>query len=104
MSGEATLFTGVKSLLPGHKLVYKGINNGLRGKRISEYWNVLDNVREIVSTRAVDQLDELLQDSVRLRRRADVPMGLYLSGGFDSSLLAYLARPEVCYTCHFPYG
>ena len=104
MSGEATLLAGVKSLLPGHQLIYKGIRNGLKGKRISEYWNVLDNVREVDSARAVDQLDELLQDSVRLRRRADVPMGLYLSGGIDSGLLAYMASPEICFSCHFPYG
>jgi asparagine synthase (glutamine-hydrolysing) len=104
MSGEGTLFAGVKSLLPGHKLIYKGITNGLRGKRISEYWNVLDNITDIEPSSAVDRLDELLQDSVRLRRRADVPMGLYLSGGIDSGLLAYMMAPEVCYSCHFPYG
>ncbi len=104
MSGENTLFAGVKSLLPGHKLVYKGIRNGLRGRRVSEYWNVFDNIKEIDPARAVDQLDELLHDSVRIRRRADVPMGLYLSGGIDSSLLAYMMEPEVCYSCHFPYG
>ncbi len=104
MSGEATLFAGVKSLLPGHQLIYKGVRNGLKGKRISEYWNVLDKVTEIDPSRAVDQLDELLQDSVRLRRRADVPMGLYLSGGIDSGLLACMASPEICYSCHFPYG
>lgn len=104
MSGEATLFAGVKSLLPGNKLIYKGIRNGLRGKRISEYWNVLDNIKEVEPTSAVDQLDELLRDSVRLRRRADVPMGLYLSGGIDSGVLAYMLSPQVCYSCHFPYG
>lgn len=104
MSGEGTLFAGVKSLLPGHKLVYKGIANGLRGRRIAEYWNVFDNIKEIDPASAVDQLDELLQDSVRLRRRADVPIGLYLSGGIDSALLAYLLKPDVCYSCHFPYG
>src|SRR5262249_51752973 len=60
--------------------------------------------REVEPARAVDELDELLQDSVRLRRRADVPMGLYLSGGLDSGLLAYMLSPEVCYSCHFPYG
>jgi asparagine synthase (glutamine-hydrolysing) len=104
MSGENTLFAGVKSLLPGHKLIYKGIRNGLRGRRVSEYWNVFDNIMEIDPSRAVDQLDELLHDSVRIRRRADVPMGLYLSGGIDSGLLAYMMAPEVCYSCHFPYG
>ena len=71
MSGEGTLFAGIKSLLPGHKLIYKGIRNGLKGRRISEYWNVLDNIKEIEPASAVDQLDELLRDSVRLRRRAD---------------------------------
>jgi asparagine synthase (glutamine-hydrolysing) len=104
MSGEGTLFAGVKSLLPGHKLIYKGITKGLRGRRISEYWNVLDNIKDIDPLSAVDQLDELLRDSVRLRRRADVPIGLYLSGGIDSGLLAYMMAPEVCYSCHFPYG
>lgn len=104
MSGESTLFAGVKSLLPGHKLVYKGIRNGLRGRRISEYWNVLDNIKEIDPATAVDQLDELLRDSVRIRRRADVPIGLYLSGGIDSGLLAYMMEPDLCYSCHFPYG
>jgi asparagine synthase (glutamine-hydrolysing) len=104
MSGEGTLFAGVKSLLPGHKLIYKGIRNGLKGRRISEYWNVLDKIKEVDPSRAVDQLDELLRDSVRLRRRADVPIGLYLSGGLDSAVLAYMLKPEVCYSCHFPYG
>ena len=103
-SGESTLFVGVKSLLPGHKLIYKGITKGLKGRRISEYWNVLDHITEIDPADAVDQLDALLRDSVRLRRRADVPMGLYLSGGIDSAVLAYMFSPEICYSCHFPYG
>src|SRR5215472_16148193 len=104
MSGEATLFAGINCLPPGHKLLCRGIDQGLKGKRLSEYWNVIDNVSEIDPARAVDRFDELLNDSVRLRRRADVPMALYLSGGLDSGLLAYMARPAVCYSCHFPYG
>jgi asparagine synthase (glutamine-hydrolysing) len=104
MSGEATLFAGIKCLPPGHKLLCRGIGQGLKGKRLSEYWNVIDNVCEIDPAKAVDRFDELLNDSVRLRRRADVPMALYLSGGLDSGLLAYIARPSVCYSCHFPYG
>jgi asparagine synthase (glutamine-hydrolysing) len=103
-SGENTLFVGVKSLLPGHKLIYRGITKGLKGRRISEYWNVLDHMIEIEPADAVDQLDALLRDSVRLRRRADVPMGLYLSGGLDSAVLAYMFSPDLCYSCHFPYG
>jgi asparagine synthase (glutamine-hydrolysing) len=103
-SGESTLFVGVKSLPPGHKLIYKGITKGFKGRRVSEYWNVLDHMSEIDPADAVDQLDALLRDSVRLRRRADVPMGLYLSGGIDSAVLAYMFSPDICYSCHFPYG
>ncbi len=104
MTGEETLFQNVKSLLPGHKLVLRGIKGNCKGKKLSEYWNVLDHLRDIPESRAVDELDELLQDSIKIRLRSDVPIGLYLSGGIDSSLIAYMAKPKVCFSCYFPYG
>ena len=104
MAEEETLFSGVKSLLPGHKMIYKGIRDGYRGRKIIEYWNVLDNVHQIDPDKAVDELDRLLNDSVRLRLRSDVPLGLYLSGGLDSSLIAYMAKPSICFSCTFDYG
>lgn len=104
MTGEETLFSGVYSLLPSHKLLYRGIKGKFRGLRTSEYWNVADHARDVEPERAVDELDELLQDSARIRLRSDVPLGLYLSGGLDSALIAYVARPPICFSCHFPYG
>jgi asparagine synthase (glutamine-hydrolysing) len=54
----------------------------------------------------IDQLDRVLEDSVRVHQRSDVPYGLFLSGGIDSASIATLmarlnARPVTAYTCGF---
>ena len=103
-TGKETLFEGVYALRPGHKLVLRGLRGNFKGRRESEYWSLVDELRDVDPDKAVDELDELLQDAVRLRLRADVPWGLYLSGGIDSSLIAALSRPKVAFSIHFPYG
>src|SRR5207247_2226437 len=103
-TGAETLFDGVYALRPGHKLVVRGLRGNFKGRREGEYWSLVDQLYDLDPATAVDELDELLQDSVRIRLRADVPLGLYLSGGIDSSLIAALARPGVAFTSHFAYG
>jgi asparagine synthase (glutamine-hydrolysing) len=54
----------------------------------------------------LDQLDAVLEDSVRVHQRSDVPYGLFLSGGVDSAAIATLmarlnARPVTAFTCGF---
>ncbi len=85
-SGELTLFRGVKRLLPGHTLTLK---NGR--VEIRKYWDVTfeRNEDESMSDREwVERWSELFHDSVRLRLMSDVPLGMFLSGGIDSSAIA----------------
>jgi len=55
---------------------------------------------------AIAQLDRVLEDSIKVHQRSDVPYGLFLSGGIDSAAVATMmarlnARPVVAYTCGF---
>jgi len=85
-----TLFQGVHELLPGHFLV---ASNGT--VRIERYWEVFYELDfEHTERWFQGRIDELLMDSVRLHLRADVPIGAYVSGGLDSSLVASLAALE----------
>jgi asparagine synthase (glutamine-hydrolysing) len=85
--GEHTLFKGVKQLLPGQALTVE------QGKvRIWRYWDVHYEVNHAMrADDAVAQLRSLIDDSVAVHLRSDVPVGAYLSGGVDSSLLSILA-------------
>jgi asparagine synthase (glutamine-hydrolysing) len=84
-----SLFDGVKTLPPGHCMVVQGGDI-----RIMRYWDWRFPAEEIDHARTADdwadELRALLIDSVRLRLRADVPVGAYLSGGLDSSITTAL--------------
>jgi asparagine synthase (glutamine-hydrolysing) len=85
--GEETLFRGIKQLLPGHALC---VENGK--VRVWRYWDVRYEIDYEHNTRYFERrLAELLDDSVRVHLRSDVPVGAYVSGGIDSSLIAILA-------------
>ena len=94
-AGAETLFRGIYKLLPGHRLVYED------GRvTISQYWDVPQDGPDPALARAsdaelVDRFRSLLQESVRLRLMADVPLGMFLSGGIDSSAIAALMAREV---------
>jgi asparagine synthase (glutamine-hydrolysing) len=82
-----TLFKGVKELLPGHMLLVRD------GKvTVSRYWEVYYQP-DFHHTAAYfeAQVQELVAESVGLHLRADVPVGAYLSGGLDSSIVSSLA-------------
>ncbi|HEY3136227.1 MAG TPA: asparagine synthase (glutamine-hydrolyzing) [Blastocatellia bacterium] len=83
-SGEETLFRGVKRLAPGHTLVWTD------GKVHTErYWDVsfAKPDQPASESQYIEQFSELFSQSVRLRLMADVPLGVFLSGGIDSSAI-----------------
>ena len=85
--GEATLFKGVKRLMPGHTLTVE--NGRVETKR---YWDIAYEIDYgHAPSYYQDRLRELLDDSINIHLRSDVPIGAYLSGGVDSSLVAALA-------------
>jgi asparagine synthase (glutamine-hydrolysing) len=85
LAGARTMFEGVFKLMPGHVLTFE------RG-RVStrSYWDVPCEPVERPQSRAEDvqQFRALLEESVRLRLMSDVPLGVFLSGGIDSSVIA----------------
>jgi asparagine synthase (glutamine-hydrolysing) len=85
-----TVFRGVQELPPGHSMC---VENG--ALRIWEYWRLALAPQEAdprTPGALAEELLELLSDATRIRLRADVPVGAYLSGGLDSTLIAALAR------------
>ncbi len=91
--GSATLFQGVRKLLPGH---YQVIDLGSLAARTEKYWEPTFHVdRQHTEESFTEEVRRLLHDAVRLQLRSDVPVGCYLSGGMDSSLVALLAAPHV---------
>jgi asparagine synthase (glutamine-hydrolysing) len=93
----ATILRGVRKLEPGTMLRW----DGECGPTCRRYWDLetvanAGRAAQITCSfdDAADDLEGRLRDSIRLRMRADVPLGAFLSGGVDSSLVAALMRAE----------
>ncbi len=88
-----TMFKNIKCLENGHCLVVRGPNE----IKDVEYWDVVyPQIAEINYNRDenhyAEKLYELVAQSVKLRLRADVPVGIYISGGLDSSIVTALTK------------
>jgi asparagine synthase (glutamine-hydrolysing) len=94
VSGAETLFAGIFKLLPGHALVFE---NGRT--QVRRYWDVPmggEPDGESLSDREyIARFRDLLTESVRLRLMSDVPLGMFLSGGIDSSAVAALMARQI---------
>src|SRR3954469_5300990 len=107
-TGSRTIFAGIARVLPGETIVVQ------HGRIVERRFRAAlpegepppprenDNDNE-----ALARLDAALRDSVRVHLRADVPLGLFLSGGVDSTALTVAiaelgTRPEAAFTLGFP--
>jgi asparagine synthase (glutamine-hydrolysing) len=88
VAGSETMFADVHSLPPG---CWMTVRDGRA--RISRYWSPHPPAERpaITHDEALEQLSDLLRDSVRLRLISDVPVGTFCSGGVDSSLVTAIA-------------
>jgi asparagine synthase (glutamine-hydrolysing) len=91
VSGGATFFRGVTQLLPGRTL---SVDARGGARRLRRYWSLPAPAETSLSLpQAAEGVRERLQDAVRSHLMSDVPLGLFLSGGIDSSaLLGHMAR------------
>lgn len=84
-----TAFKGIRQLAPGHSMIVEGGQSWTW-----RYWNLeYHNERSAAGERQLAQdLLELLLDATRIRLRSDVPVGAYLSGGLDSTVISALTH------------
>jgi asparagine synthase (glutamine-hydrolysing) len=81
-----TIFEGIKKLPPAHYLLYDRLGN----LKIERYWRLNFNSSHQTKTNVEELIDRIrteLEESVKLRLISDVPLGAFLSGGMDSSLI-----------------
>jgi asparagine synthase (glutamine-hydrolysing) len=93
-----SIYRGIHKQTPG---TIVSVSPGSRDVSVQTYWSVREAAERGVANRfagsaeeAEEALDVLLRDAVALRMVADVPLGVFLSGGVDSSLVAALMQAQ----------
>lgn len=84
-----SIFKDIKKLLPAHSLIYRNGNMTIR-----EYWNITTEQHKKENKNIDDTLcllSDLFKDAIKIRLISDVPLGIFLSGGIDSSLITAIA-------------
>jgi asparagine synthase (glutamine-hydrolysing) len=100
LSASDSLFHGISKLLPGHRLSID-LNQLDPRPCIEQYWDLDITPEETESTEVeyIAQFRQLFTESVRMRLMSDVPVGVFLSGGLDSSsiaaVMAGLSREQI---------
>jgi asparagine synthase (glutamine-hydrolysing) len=94
--GPQTMFRNIVRLQPGHLLTRADETTSVR-----KYWDIEFRPADQSPQQRLQQFDQLLTESVRLRLAAEVPLGVFLSGGLDSSaILAMMSRMHRSHGIH----
>lgn len=92
VSEERTLFRGIRKLMPGHHLTLD-VSESRPSLDIKQYWDPPAAVPAKTSeSELIAETRRRLEETVRMRLMSDVPLGMFLSGGVDSSAIAALTR------------
>lgn len=91
IAGDRAIYKGIRKLRPGHRLILKPGQEPV----IEQYWSVMgedfgSEPKRVDDREAEARLEELLISAFKYRMVSDVPVGVFLSGGIDSSLLTAL--------------
>ncbi len=112
--GSTAIYSGISKLLPATLLTITA--QQIQQRQLPEpiaYWSLAEVCQQGAEnpftgseTEAIDQLDDLLQEAIKLRMMADVPLGAFLSGGIDSSTVVAMMqrhsdRPVKTFTIGF---
>jgi asparagine synthase (glutamine-hydrolysing) len=93
--GDKTLFAGIRKLMPGHYLELSLERDRLE-LRIERYWDVpADAVETRGDEEWIAECRQRVEETVQMRLMSDVPLGMFLSGGVDSSVIAALMKRMV---------
>lgn len=91
LPGEVTPYRGISKLLPGSVLIYDVAGRTIDRKRYWRFTLTPDNPPDGSEADWIETLRSLLRQAVASRLESDVPLGVFLSGGIDSSAIAALA-------------
>ena len=96
-----TVWEGINRLRPAHYLELE-LRTGTQS--VTRYWSLQPGMRRISQEEAVGRTDELLCQAVTQHLVSDVPVGLFLSGGYDSSAVLMYAREAAADVASFSLG
>ena len=93
-SDERTLFAGIRKLMPGHHLTLD-VGGATAKLEIRQYWDIpRANAEDRDDAAWIAECRERLEETVRMRLMSDVPLGMFLSGGVDSSAIAAIMKRQ----------